>query len=32
MSAAIELAPFENTANMVHPPVTDTRLGHRRRP
>ena len=24
MSAAIELAPFGVTANMVHPPVTDT--------
>ena len=24
MSAAIELAPFGITANMVHPPVTDT--------
>ncbi len=24
MSAAVELAPFGITANMVHPPVTDT--------
>jgi 3-oxoacyl-[acyl-carrier protein] reductase len=24
MSAALELAPFGITANMVHPPVTDT--------
>jgi len=24
MSAALELAPFGVTANMVHPPVTDT--------
>jgi 3-oxoacyl-[acyl-carrier protein] reductase len=24
MSAAVELAPFGGTANMVHPPVTDT--------
>ena len=24
MSAAFELAPFGITANMVHPPVTDT--------
>ena len=30
MSAALELAPFGITANMVHPPVTD-RMGHRRR-
>ena len=24
MSAALELAPYGVTANMVHPPVTDT--------
>ncbi len=24
MSAAVELAPYGVTANMVHPPVTDT--------
>ncbi len=24
MSAAVELAPYGITANMVHPPVTDT--------
>jgi 3-oxoacyl-[acyl-carrier protein] reductase len=24
MSAALELAPYGITANMIHPPVTDT--------